>query len=249
MALTPQMMAFARHYVLNGGNATAAALAAGYAPSGAQSYGSSLLARLDVQAEIDRIRASQSAHRQVELTSTPKGEGDTPGPDPKAQAQGGKNERRDSDRLMGFLTRVFVVGGLMANLDIAIGRQQTPFTKVVKRQRAKVWHPALNAWFEAGDPRLEGAYGEGAKPIAVVEDYLFADSVDVFMRDAAAANRALELLTRELAVLEARRGDADEGQGEEVELPDGRKVNMGDFVRGMNERLADIMAKVDPTAG
>lgn len=249
MALNPQMMAFCQHYVTNGGNGTAAALAAGYAPNSARQTASQLLARLDVQEELDRIRASHVVHRQLEIQTDPTREGDNTADPTNANSQTRGKETRGSSAPLGFLTRVFVASGLMANLDIAIGRRPTPYSKIVKRSRTVVYHPVLNREFEAGDPMLAGVFAEGDKPIARVEEYLAAATIDVFMRDAAAANRALELLTRELAVLEARRGDADPGQGEEITLPDGRTVNMADFVRGMNERMADIMARVDPNAG
>lgn len=65
MALTPRQERFVEEYVANGGNATQAAIAAGYSASTAKQQGSRLLTNADVADAIEAGRAQLTAKAEI----------------------------------------------------------------------------------------------------------------------------------------------------------------------------------------
>ncbi len=180
--MTDRIRAFARHYVANGGNATQAALAAGYAPVSASQYGSILTHRLDVQAEIALVRSEHASHRQLAISSgSPPRDGEVYPPG------AGAAPRRAPMTAAERLTRAWLVEMWVLNAEICLGIAPIHLT--------------------VGD---------------VV--------TSVTKHDSAGANRALELLEKQLAILAEATPDAAD--------PDGLKPS--DFVQEHRDKLANM---------
>ena len=63
MKLTPKQQAFCEEYIANGGNATEAAISAGYSPKTAYSIGSENLTKPEIRERIEALSRPQRERR------------------------------------------------------------------------------------------------------------------------------------------------------------------------------------------
>lgn len=172
--LSPMERAFCRAYVANGGNGTQAAIAAGYSEKGASVAAARLLKRPAVIAEIERLRLASGKVVEQIMSKALAAPGD-------GYVTRAAKAEAEADRAA-VLNRAWVIAGVIENFEIALGRRSATVTKLLTRKAAKVLI-------------------EGQAPVIVEE--LVAEKAEVFQRDAAAANRAAEILLEEVARLEA----------------------------------------------
>lgn len=177
--LSKQQLDFIRFYVANGGNGKDAAIKAGYSAATAKVQASRLLARPDIQAEIERLRESiRRSAQAIMVAATPREETRTPAAEiiPPHEQDG------ITAAIVATLTRNYIRTNLMEIVQIGLGKRPTEITKIIKETK-----------------KLKDN---------TVKEELTAIKLESHERDLAAAVRALELLEKEVTKDEIAAGTA-----------------------------------------
>lgn len=169
--LTEKEAAFCRYYVEQGcTNGKLAAIRAGYGEKSAHVTASQLLKKPRIQDEVRRLIGDRNTKAVAVI--------DAVANDAKATRPATENpeavlisQQQDEDEAAG-LTRAYVVAGLIENFEMALGRRPTRITKMITH-------------------RARAADGQITTTVEAVR-------VDAFLVDGATANRAAELLMKEV---------------------------------------------------